>query len=139
MNKNFHETAPQTEVKMPTEKSTGLVFAAIALIVAFFNLGNTTVMATCVGVALVLTILSLAAPWVLAPLNVAWFRFSLLLHKITNPIIMGLLFVLVIVPAGLIMRLWYDPLRVRKGRNQESYWITENDQKRQPASMNDQF
>ena len=36
MNKRFHEKFTVDEVPLPSERSTGLVFTAVALIVAFF-------------------------------------------------------------------------------------------------------
>ena len=41
----------------------------------------------------------------LRPLNLIWLKFGLLLHKIVNPIVMGLLFYVVFTPMGFIMRL----------------------------------
>jgi hypothetical protein len=58
----------------------------------------------------------------LSPLNHAWSRLGLLLHKVTNPLILGLMFVVAIVPTGLIMRAFgADPMTRRLGAS-EDYW-----------------
>ena len=74
--------------------------------------------------ALVLVGLALVAPNVLRPLNRAWYQLGLLLHKIVNPIIMGLLFYAAIVPMGFLLRKrGIDLLRLRLQPDAKSYWI----------------
>jgi len=64
------------------------------------------------GVAALILAMALIWPGLLAPFNRAWMKFGLLLHKITNPIIMGLIFFLAVTPTALIMRaMGKDPLR----------------------------
>lgn len=80
------------------------------------------------------------APRVLAPLNQAWMHFGLLLHKITNPIILGLAFYIVIAPIGLLMRLTgHDPLRLKRDDQATSYWITRQPPGPPPSSFPRQF
>lgn len=67
---------------------------------------------------------ALLRPTLLAPLNRFWTRFGLLLHRIVNPVILGLIFMAVIVPIGLTLRaLGKDPLRLKRRANQTSYWL----------------
>lgn len=66
---------------------------------------------------------SLLAPRVLRPLNVLWFRLSMLLYRIVNPVVMLLMYALVIVPIGLIMQRSRDPLRAKRQSGQKTYWI----------------
>ena len=57
-------------------------------------------------------------PGILAPLNHQWMRFGLLLHKITNPIIMGLVFFVTVTPTALVMKMMgKDPLNRKIDRN----------------------
>jgi hypothetical protein len=76
-------------------------------------------------------------PSLLHPLNRLWMRLGLLLHKIVNPIVMGLLFYGTIWPTALVMRR-RDLLRLKREPGANSYWIT-----RQPGplpeTMKDQF
>ena len=51
---------------------------------------------------------------VLAPLNRLWLKFGLLLYKVMNPLVLGLLFFVTIMPIGLVMRaMGKDFLRLR--------------------------
>ena len=66
------------------------------------------------ALALVLILWGLAAPATLRPLYRGWMRLGLLINRVTTPLILGLVFILIFVPTGLIMRLLGgDPLRRR--------------------------
>ena len=83
---------------------------------------------------------ALFRPALLAPLNRLWSRFGLLLGRVTNPIIMGLVFFLLITPMALILRLrGNDPLRLRLALHAKSYWIERTPPGPTPASMTEQF
>ena len=56
-------------------------------------------------VVAVLAVWAVLAPRTLGPIYRAWMVFGLLLSKVTTPIIMGILFFLVVLPAGLLVRL----------------------------------
>lgn len=140
MGGNFHESFGGAEVKPPSERATGLVFAVVALIVAAWWRHAPTVPWVALGVAGVLALVSLAAPKLLKPLNLVWFQFGLLLHRVVNPVVMFAMFALVFVPGGLIMRIWHDPLRSRRARQPGStYWIDRTMSAQSPGSMTNQF
>jgi hypothetical protein len=119
---SFHEPFDRPELPLPPDRSTGLVFAAVALIVAYFWRSNTIVLTVALALAAVLAAVSVVSPSILHPLNVVWMRFALLLSKIVNPIVMLVLFAAVIVPYGLIMQLFRDPLRRRRAEA-ATYWL----------------
>jgi hypothetical protein len=139
MRKDFHENFARQEVKPPPERSTGLVFAAVALIVAVLWRSSAIVPWVALGLAAVLTALSLLVPWTLKPLNLIWFQIGLLLHRVVNPIVMLLMFAIVFVPAGLIMRMFYDPLRSRRAGPRSTYWIERTPDAHRQGSMTNQF
>lgn len=63
------------------------------------------------------------APAALAPLNRAWARLGLVLHSITNPVFLALIFGAAFVPVGLLMRAFgVDPMR-RKSKSAKTNWI----------------
>lgn len=137
MAKNFHEQFDRPELPLPSDRSTGLVFAAIALIVAYLWRLDTEVLTWALAIATAFAVVSLLAPSLLRPLNIAWMKFALLLSKVMNPIVMLILFAIAIVPAGLLMQIGYDPLRRKRDKTQKSYWI-----ERKPipgSSMTNQF
>lgn len=92
------------------------------------------------GLAAAFALAAIIAPHVLAPLNRAWMHLGLVLHKITNPIILGLAFYLVIAPIGLLMRLTgHDPLRLKRDASATSYWIERQPPGPPPSSFPRQF
>ena len=91
-----------------------------------------------IGTALI--ILGLAAPTILAPLNRAWTKLGLILFKIVNPIVLALIFLVTIVPIGLLLRAFgKDMLRLRIDPKAESYWIPRDPPGPSPESMQQQF
>ncbi len=139
MSQNFHESFSGGEVKLPSERSTGLIFAVVALVVAVAWRNSPTVLWSAVGVSAVLAAISLLVPVLLRPLNIVWFKFGLLLHKVVNPIVMFAIFALVFIPGGALMRLWHDPLRLKRARDASTYWIAHKKNEDTPASMKNQF
>ncbi len=84
--------------------------------------------------------LAFLRPALLASLNRLWFRFGLLLNKITSPLIMGLLFYGVMTPYACVLR-WAgrDLLRLRFDASAESYWIERKPPGPAPETIKRQF
>lgn len=135
---NFHEQFDEA-VERPSDRSTGIVFAAVSAIVAAIYYRHTPVLMSGLVLAVLFGGLSLLAPRLLRPLNIAWFNFGRLLQKIVRPAVMGLLFALVIVPSGFVMRLRYDPLRAKIGSNHKTFWIERGPAGQSVTSMKNQF
>lgn len=119
----------------------GLVFAGFFGIVGLFPLlgdGAVRIWSLVVGAAFLAA--ALLVPHLLRPLNLVWFRFGLLLHKVTNPLIMGVIFFLVLTPTGLLMRLTgRDLLSLKLDRDASSYWVLRDPPGPAPESMERQF
>ncbi len=138
MSGRFHESLAASEIKPPSARSTGYVFAAVFLILALIFRRNAVMLYGGLGLAALLLALALAAPAVLEPLNRLWFRLSLLLNRIMNPVVMLLMFAIAFVPMGALMRIWRDPLVKRRKPGASTYWV----QREPPApghSMRNQF
>jgi hypothetical protein len=116
-------SATQGEVPMPSERSTGLVFAGVGLVAAYLLRATPWAMGVGLACAAAFAAVSLLRPAMLRALNVAWFRLSLLLNRIVSPVVMLVLFCVTIVPFGVVMQLCRDPLRRRRARNASTYWI----------------
>ncbi len=136
---SFHETYAADAVAPPSPRSTGLVFTVVALIVAYVWRASPNVLTGALVTAGVLLALSLIRPSLLQPLNIAWFKLGLLMHKVMNPLVMFLIFAVVMVPSGLIMRLMHDPLRRKRLGPGESYWVRPEADAGPPKSMLNQF
>ena len=79
-------------------------------------------------------------PKVLGPLNQAWTALGIALHKISNPVILGIFFYLVFAPFGWVLRrMGKDFLRLRSAPETDSYWIPRQPPGPEPASMSNQF
>lgn len=137
MGQNFHELFGRPEQPLPSDRSTGLVFAVVSLIVAYVWRSQLAIATTALGLAATFFVVSMIAPFLLRPLNVAWMWVGMLLSKIMNPVIMLLLFSVVVVPAGLVMQRVYDPMRRRRQTGAASYWIERPSGDR--SSMTNQF
>jgi len=139
MASSFHESFTPGTVKPPSERSTGLVFAVVALLIAFVRHDTPAVLASALLAAAALAFLSVFAPILLRPVNLLWFRFSMLLHKVVNPVVMFTIFAVVFVPGGLFMRLLRDPLQSRRRSDARTYWIERTEDDRLHSSMWHQF
>lgn len=135
----FHESFAGDEVKPPSERVTGMVLAAAALIVALLWRNEPRVSWWALGAATVLALVSLFASPLLKPLNILWFKLGILLHRIVSPVVMLALFTFVFVPAGAIMRLWHDPLRLRLNPEASTYWIDRKASRDAGGAMTNQF
>jgi len=136
---SLHEEFARPELPLPSDRSTGLVFAVIALLVAYFWRTHPLTLTVALVLAGVLIAISLAAPSVLRPLNIAWMRFAHVLSMIMNPIVMLVLFTVAIIPTGLIMQLVRDPLR-RRRVSANTYWIPrQKDERAGQSTMTNQF
>ena len=146
-----HESfARDEEIEGSTDRGFGLTVGGILLAIAVVRIGLGWWSSgeaqlgwlewTLGGVGLVLLLLGLVAPAALAPLNRAWTKLGLLLFKIVNPIVLGLIFALTIIPIGLLLRLFgKDPLRLKFEPEAKSYWIERDPPGPEPASMPQQF
>lgn len=67
---------------------------------------------------------ALVAPASLRPVYHYWMRFGALMGSIMNPLVLGVVFIVVILPLGWLMRLsGHDPLMMRRDTARESYRI----------------
>ncbi len=128
-------------VKAGSERSFGVVFAAVFGIVAgspMLDGGELRLWALIVAGGFLAA--ALAAPGLLRPLNLLWFKFGQALHRVTSPLIMGLLFFTTVTPTALLMRLFgKDPLNRRFDAQAESYWIIREPPGPAPDSLRNQF
>ena len=121
-----------------SEKSFGIVFSVVFLIVAFYPLINSDgprIWALVVSV--IFFLLAFLAPNILVLPNKLWFKFGLLIGSIVAPIVMAFVYFITVLPTGLIMRLLgKDILQQKLDKNTKSYWVKRSEPM---GSMKNQF
>jgi hypothetical protein len=127
-----------TEIKLPSNKSFGIVFFIIFLIIALWPLrSGSDIRIVPLIISLIFLILGIFNSNLLKPLNFLWMKFGLMLGKFMNPIIFGLIYYLTVVPTGIIFKILNkDLLNIKKKNDQKTYWINK---KKSQSTMKNQF
>ena len=113
----------------------GAAFLAITAILWWRDHPTAMLVTGSLGGALVLA--GLLIPSHLGPIERAWMALALAISKVTTPIFMGVLYFLVLLPAGVIMRLaGKRPLVHPAGEH--GYWIV-RDREDTTSTMDRQF
>ncbi len=129
--------AQTKDIKLGSNKSFGIVFFIVFLLLGFYPLlndGNIRVWS--LVISLIFLVLGLLNSKLLLPLNKIWFKFGILLGKIVSPLIMAIIFFLVVTPIAFIMRIIGKDLLNLKFNNKKSYWIEKTGPK---SKMKNQF
>ncbi len=124
-------------IKIGSNRSFGIVFFIVFLVVAFYpliNHGNIRLWS--IFLSILFLVLGLMNSQFLTPLNRLWFKFGIFLAKIISPIVMGLVFFGIVTPTGILMRLFKKDLLNLKNNDSKSYWIKRPEEK---SSMKNQF
>ena len=125
------------DVKIGSNRSFGIVFFIVFLIIALYPLiNNEGIRIWSIIISLVFLILGLIDSKILSPLNKLWFKFGILLGKIISPLVMGIIFFLVVTPIGILMKILKKDLLNLNYNNNKTYWIEKNEPK---STMKNQF
>ena len=129
------------EVKIGSDRSFGIVFGTLFFVIAliYFN-RNLTVFGFSFGASVIFFIFTWLSPNKLRALNSLWFKFGLVLGSIINPILLGVVFLLTVLPIGILLKsISRDPLSKSINKNASTYWDQVSDKRRRKESMLDQF
>jgi len=121
--------------------SLGITFASIFLIIGILLIivGSFSgwLFLIC---SILFLIISLKTPIILTPLNLAWTKLGLILSKIFNPMILGVVFLLIITPIAIIRKIFgKSALHLKTKSNVESYWINRTPPGPKTGSMTRQY
>ena len=133
--------APQDAPKQLSNRSFGLIFAVIFSGIALWPMlfGGDVRQWAAIAAGL-FAVPALLIPKVLQPLNNLWVKFGFLMHSIINPILMGLIFFIAVLPTGLLVKLLAkDPMRRRYEPDSASYWIERADGRFDKERFKNQF
>jgi Saxitoxin biosynthesis operon protein SxtJ len=140
MPSNSHENLSRRSVEIGSNRSFGVVMGVACLVLSWLWFwAGSAYWPIWAGAAAVFGSLALLWPRLLSPLNRVWFWFGLALHKVVNPVVMGVLFFGVIMPVGVLMRLTGKRLiEFEFEPDSSSYWMRRGSAL-QPGSMTKQY
>ena len=125
------------DVKISSNRSFGIVFFIVFLLIALYPLINKGEFRLwSLIISFIFFILGILNSKILTPLNKLWFKFGIFLGKIVSPIIMGMIFFFVVTPIGVLMRIFGKDVLNLKYNNKKSYWIEKTGPK---SKMKNQF
>lgn len=129
-----------------SDRAFGVVFAVATCAFGIWLLRHDTMVAGLPAALFVLPVTAfflvatLVRPALLSPLNKAWAAVGYALQRVTNPLLLGIVFFAVIFPVGLLMRAaGKDLLRLRRDKAASTYWRDRRPPGPSPESMSHQF
>ena len=128
----------KSKIKISSNRSFGLVFFVVFLIIALWPLkSGEEFRLWSLVLSIIFFILGVLNSKLLTPLNRLWFKFGIFLGSIVSPIVMGMVYFIVVTPTGVFMRLLgKDLLKTSKEKYTSTYWMKRN---KQQSSMRKQF
>ena len=125
------------DVKISSNRSFGIVFFLVFLIISLYPLvNNENLRVWSLILSLIFLVLGLIKSKILTPLNKIWFKFGIFLGKIISPFVMSIIFFLVVTPIGILMRVLKKDLLNLKINKGKTYWIDKSGPK---SKMKNQF
>ena len=121
-----------------SNRSFGILFFIVFLIIGLWPLLNENeIRIWSISLGIIFLVLGLLNSNLLSPLNKLWVKLGEVLGKIIAPIIMFLIFMLVVTPTAILVRLFRkDLLSLKMDKKIKSYWI---ERKKNLGSMKNQF
>jgi hypothetical protein len=142
MQANMHEDFNREEAhEGPSNRSFGLTVGGVLALVALIPMLRSRPPRWWALVpAVILLVAGMLFPSVLTVLNRLWMKLAELISRITNPIILALMFYLLFTPVALICR-WMgkDLLRLKAEQELDTYWIAREPAGPPPETMTNQF
>jgi len=125
------------KIKIGSNKSFGIVFFTVFLIIAIWPLLNGyEIRYWSLIISIVFLLLGILNSKFLTPLNKIWFKIGILLGNVISPIVMSIIFFLVVTPTAFIMKILGKDLLNLKKNTKNSYWIKKQNQN---SRMKNQF
>jgi len=109
----------------PSDRNFGLVFTAAFLFFGLWPLRHgRPVRLWCLLLSAAFLLITAVRPALLHSLNLVWTRCGILMGKVVNPVVTGLLFYLVFTPVAIVLRwLGKDLLGLARDPAATTYWI----------------
>ena len=116
----------KTKIKINSNRSFGLVFFVLFLIIAFWSFKGelNQIKIFPLIISFIFLVLGIINSNILTPLNKLWFKFGLMLGRLISPVIMASIFFLIVTPIGLIMKVARkDSMGKKYNKKAKSYWL----------------
>lgn len=130
-------------VEPGSPRAFGMVFATVFALIGLYPLvflERSSPQWVFLGLAALMLSIAMVVPHVLQPLNKCWFRFGLLVSKVMNPLILGIIFFGLFTPMSLLMRLiGRDALSRKFLPVTTSYWLERTEERSLSESLKDPF
>jgi hypothetical protein len=125
------------DIKIGSNKSFGLVFFIVFILIGFHPLLNGGELRIwSIVVSIIFLVLGILNSKYLTQLNKIWFKFGLFLGKIISPLVMGVIFFFVVTPIAFMMKILRKDLLNLDFNNDKTYWIKKIEPK---SKMKNQF
>jgi hypothetical protein len=142
MTGGIHENfSREDSARGSSDRSFGWVFTGFFALLAFLPLlRGKPFKPWALTVSGAFLLLTLIRPGLLHPLNSLWTRLAVVISKVTNPIMTGLMFYLLFTPVALVLRLMgKDLLRLKAEPAAKTFWIPREPPGPAPETMRNQF
>jgi len=129
------------ELKAPTNRSFGLVVSVACVIYALYPaISGKIPHWWLLGIGAVFLLLAIVQSALLTPLNRIWIRLGLLMAKVANPIVLGIMYYLLVSPIAIGMTLaGRDSLKRKFAPELVTYWQDKTPAGPSPETMRNQF
>lgn len=115
----------EQNIRLPSNKVFGYFFSGLFLVISGYTYYKSLVSVAILMlvVSFILFSISLICPRVLERLNRLWCGLGLVLGKVTNPIVLGIIYFALITPNAFVTRLFGRDELLLKKKNKKSYWL----------------
>ena len=125
------------KIKISSNRSFGTVFFIVFFIISVWPiLNDENIRIWSLVISVIFLVLGLINSSLLTPLNKIWFKFGIFLGNFISPIVMAIVFFLVLLPTGIIMRILRKDILNLKYSSKSTYWIEKQKYK---STMKNQF
>lgn len=137
----IHEKAPHRAGGQSSDRTFGLLFAAVFFTIALIPLHHhLPIRYWALAVSGIFLGAAVLTPSLLGPVNRLWTALGLLLGRIVSPVALGILFFCGFVLWGwIVRRAGKDLLRLQRRPTLKSYWIVRSPSGPSPESLKNQF
>ena len=127
--------------KLPSNKKFGLFFFSIFVLLSLiFFIKNFLIFAySFIFLSIILIILTMLKEDYLLPFNKAWMNFGIIIGKILNPFVLGLIFFGIFTPVSIFMKLFGRDELILKFKKKQTYWINYKNNEFLLKSFKNQF